>query len=260
MIVDAHCHLDPQLPPDALLTAMERGGIDRAVLIAAAQKPIGHVGRAGPAVFRACMAIPPLRMPLYRVAARAGGVVPTPEPDNASVYAVARRHPDRFIPFAFLNPALGRRAHDELDRGLVEGARGVKLHAWFHGFRLTDAHEILERCAAKGFPVLVHLGSGPARDVEAVLDRIPRLKLIVAHAGMPHFERLWPIERLWFDVAAPQLVSKHMIRRLVGAVGAARVVYGSDAPIGIRAGGGHEYKAPPLPERSLGANLESLLA
>jgi len=257
MVTDSHCHLDPELPADRLLAAMDAGGIDRAVLIAAAQEPIGKIGRAGPAFFRGCMAMPALRMPMYRVARRAGGLVPLAQPENGSVYAVARAHSDRFIPFAFLNPRAG--ADDELDRALAEGARGVKLHAWFHGFRLPEALPVLKRCAENDLPVIVHLGFGPASDVEHVLDEVPSLKLVVAHAGLPLFGKLWTTPRVFFDVAAPQLVSRRVIRRLLQRVGPGRVLFGSDAPIGIRSDGTHRYDPPPLPDRAMGANVESLL-
>src|SRR5260221_3656090 len=189
VVTDAHAHLDPELPLDGLVKAMDAGGIDRAVLIAAAQRPVGAIGAAGPAFFRGCMAVPPLRMPMYRIARRR--LQPLAMPDNDAVYSAARAHPDRFLPFTFLNPALGDRAHEELDKGLANGARGVKLHAWFHEYRLPDAMPLLQRCAQHGLPVLAHLGFGPAEDVTATLDRVTGLKLVVAHAGLPHFERLW---------------------------------------------------------------------
>lgn len=259
MAVDAHCHLDPELPLDRLVSAMDAGGIDRAALIPAAQAPIGRVGAAGPAIFRACMEVPALRMPIYRIARRSGGLEPHLQPDNDGVLAAARARPDRFLPFSFVNPALGDGALDELDRTTALGAVGVKLHLWFHGYRLPDAVPVLRRAAAKGMPVLAHLGFGPAEDVATVMDAVPGLKLILAHAGMPHFERLWGLERVWFDVAAPQLVGKRMRERLVNAVGPAHVIYGSDAPVGIRDGKGYRYALPPLPDRAIGANLESLL-
>jgi predicted TIM-barrel fold metal-dependent hydrolase len=109
-------------------------------------------------------------------------------------------------------------------------------------------------------PVLAHLGFGPADDVGHVLAEVPKLKLILAHAGLPHFERLWGLKRAWFDVAAPQLVGKRMRERLVRGVGPSRVIYGSDAPVGIRDGAAYRYATPSLPDRAMGANLESLLA
>lgn len=257
MIVDGHCHLEPELPPGALLAAMDAAGVERAVLLAAAQAPL-KAPKLGTALFRGCVRLPGIGMAVYRSALRSKRVVPFPRPDNDPVFAAAAAHPERFVPFAFVNPALGTEAHDELDRLLASGAAGVKLHPWLHRYRLIDALPVLERAAARGLPVLAHLGSGPAEDVEAAAERLPSLKLVLAHGGIPHFERLWRLARIRFDVAAP-LVSPRTMRRLVRTVGPDRVIYGSDAPIGIRDGGAHAYALPELPDRAMGQNLLDLL-
>ena len=110
-------------------------------------------------------------------------------------------------------------------------------------------------------PVLVHLGLGPPEDVAEVVDKLPNLNLILAHGGIPHFEKLWRLPRVRFDVALPALCSEATVRRMLAAVGPDRVLFGSDAPAGIRTDGrGHAYKLPPLPERSMGANVEALFA
>jgi len=259
VVVDGHVHLEEELPVEALLKTMDAGGVDRAVLLAAAQAPLPRMPRRL-AFFRACLDVQAIRMPAYRIASR---MRPKhfERPDNQPVFDAAREHPDRFLPFAFLNPALGQEAQDELDRRLPEGARGVKLHLWFHGYRLSDAVPVLRRAEREGLPVLAHLGLGPPEDVEHVLDTCPKLKLILAHAGIPHFDRLWRVDspRLLFDIAGP-LVPERMPARLLRAVGPERVVYGSDAPIGVRLPNGHGYELPSLPDRAMGENLASLLA
>ena len=257
MVVDGHVHLEEELPVSGLIETMDAAGIDQAVLLAAAQVPLPRMPRRL-AFFRSCLDVKALRMPVYRIASKT-----RPKhyerPDNEPVFEAARQHPDRLLPFAFVNPALGQEAHDELDRRLGE-ARGVKLHVWFHGYRLTDALSILKRAESAGLPVLAHLGLGPPEDVERVLDRCPELKLVLAHAGIPHFERLWRIQspRLLFDIAGP-LVPRSMPGQLLRTVGPGRVVYGSDSPIGIRLPEGHGYDLPELPDRAMGENLLSLL-
>ncbi|MGH2829323.1 MAG: amidohydrolase family protein [Actinomycetota bacterium] len=259
MLVDAHCHLDPELRAPELIAAMDRGGVDAAVLIAAAQAPIGPIPRAGVRLFTGCMHVPLVRMKLYAIARRSRTLRPHLRPDNDGVFDAASRN-RRFIPFAFVNPMLGAESHDELDHRISQGARGVKLHAWLHDFRLPQAMSILKRCEQHDLPVLVHLGFGPASDVAAVLEECPTLRLIVAHAGIPHFGALWKLDRVLFDTAATgQLISQRMVRRLVDAVGRDRVVFGSDAPIGLRARSGHEYRPPPLPDAAMGANLLRVL-
>jgi predicted TIM-barrel fold metal-dependent hydrolase len=257
MIADAHLHLEPELPVARLLEAMDAADVDQAVLIAAAMAPAGNLPKLGMRVFHACMSTRPLRQPMYRLATRLRPE-PHPRPDNAPVFEASHQHPGRFLPFAFVNPNLGAAAHDELDRRLDDGARGVKLHPWCHDYRLPTALPILRRCEDAGLPVLVHLGMGPSSDVEAVLDACPRLRLVVAHAGIPHYEPLWRLQRLYFDIAGP-LVSHRIARRLLDAVGPARIFYGSDGPVGLRSAHGHHYELPALPERVLGQNLASFL-
>jgi len=205
------------------------------------------------------MRVQPLRLPVYRLARST--MHQHRRPDNGPVFQAAREHPGRFLPYAFVNPLLGQEAHDELDRCLERGARGLKLHLWFHRYRLPDALPILSRVADAGLPVLAHLGFGPPEDVEIVLEKVPNLKLILAHAGIPHFERLWRLPRVKFDVAAtPALISRGTVKRLLDAVGPSRVVFGSDAPIGIRARGGvYRYNPPPLPSQCYGETLASFL-
>ena len=258
MILDGHAHVEPELGVDGLVAAMDAAGVAQAVLIGAAQEPIGKINPLGPPIFRACLRVRPLRIPIYRIGRST--MHQHRRPDNSVVFQAAREHPGRFLPYAFVNPLLGQDAHDELDRCMERGARGLKLHLWFHRYRLPDALPVLERAASARLPVLAHLGFGPPEDVEMVLEKVPSLKLILAHAGIPHFERLWRLPGVLFDVAAPQLVSRGTIKRMVAAVGPSRVVFGSDAPVGIRArGGGYRYNPPPLPSRCFGDTLASVL-
>jgi len=260
VIVDSHAHLEHELPVNQLLQAMDRAGIDRAVLLAAAQETMPSIPRTGTALLRGCLRVEALRIPVYRIARKNRRLKPFTRPDNDSVLEAARAHPDRFIPFAFLNASLGAEAQDEFDRTIDAGARGVKLHPWLHDYRLTDALPLLQRCEERGLPVLAHLGLGPAEDVAEVLDKLPRLNLVLAHGGIPHFEKLWRLPRVRFDVALPALVSQSTVRRLLAAVGPDRVLFGSDAPAGIRDGHGHRYpEPPPLPDRAMGDNALALL-
>src|SRR6266496_5291901 len=176
LIVDGHMHVEPELSVDGLVAAMDQAGVARAVLIGAAQEPVGPINRFGPPIFHACMRLPALRMPVYRIARNTMHQHPTP--DNAVVFAASLAYPDRFLPYVFVNPSHPG-AHDELDRWMAHGARGLKLHLWFHRYRLPEAIPLLQRASDAGLPVLAHLGFGPAEDLEIVLERVPKLKLIL---------------------------------------------------------------------------------
>ncbi|WP_089102504.1 amidohydrolase family protein [Streptomyces hyaluromycini] len=83
-------------------------------------------------------------------------------------------------------------------RAAVEaGARVFKAHVQVGGYDPAD--ELLDRTwgllADAGIPVVIHCGSGPAPGkhtgpgpIARVLARHPRLRLIVAHMGMPEYE------------------------------------------------------------------------
>ena len=263
MIIDSHVHLEEdELPLEGILGAMDRAGVAKACLIPATNDVVGPIHKGGTAIFHACMVLPPLRMKTYAAALRR--LKPRIHPENEGVFNAARAHPDRLLPFACVNPRFTAEAHEDLDRYLPE-AKGVKLHLWLHRYRLPEALPILKRVADAGVPVLAHLGFGPPEDVEIVLEKLPHLKLILAHAGIPHFEKLWAMKRLYFDTGSiGGLISRSAVHEMIGQVGTDRVIFGSDAPtalrVGGRSGGDYAYNTPPLPERALGDNLASLLA
>ncbi|MEU8520370.1 amidohydrolase family protein [Streptomyces sp. NPDC048577] len=81
-------------------------------------------------------------------------------------------------------------------RALDDGARVFKVHLQVGAFDPNDA--LLDTCwgtiADAGVPVVIHCGSGPAPGkftgpgpVARLLARHPRLRLIVAHMGMPEY-------------------------------------------------------------------------
>ena len=68
-----------------------------------------------------------------------------------------------------------------------------------------------------------------------------------AHAGIPHYDRIWGAiradRRLALDVSSPYL-DEALVRDAVAAVGPERVLYGTDAPYGFHdPDGGYDYGA-----------------
>ena len=257
-VVDVHAHYEPRmLAVPAMLAQMDARGIRQVALIPCMNDPLPETPARLLAVVRRLMRSP--CHPLARVIAEAtitdggdlrlGGKVHAiyPRPDNASVAEVVRAHPDRFLGWIFLNPraAVGL---DELERWRgVAGMIGVKLHPHWHGWPLVDAIPIARRCEELGMPVLLHLGFGDRGDWRVLTAAAPRLRLIFAHAGIPHYDRIWGAiradRRLALDVSSPYL-DEALVRDAVAAVGPERVLYGTDAPYGFHdPDGGYDYGA-----------------
>jgi predicted TIM-barrel fold metal-dependent hydrolase len=175
----------------------------------------------------------------------------------------------------FLNPLAGAGA-DDVDRWReTPGFVGVKLHPHWHGWPIAGALPIAQRCEQLGLPILIHLGFAERGHWRVLADRCPKLRIVFAHGGMPHFDRMWHDvkhdPRLWVDVSSPYL-DEELVRDAVAALGPDRVVYGTDAPYGFhRDDGSYDYGAikgwvERLPEsataidRILGDNVRELLA
>ncbi len=267
-----------------MLAQMDERGIDRVALIPCMNDPLPETPRRLLAAVRRLLRSP--CHPVARVLAdatitdggdlRLGGQVHRiyPRPDNAAVAEVLRAHPTRFLGWIFLNPraAVGL---DELERWRgVPGMIGVKLHPHWHGWRIEEAVPIARRCEELGLPILIHLGFAERGAWRVLADAAPKLRLIFAHAGMPHYDRMWGAiradRRLAIDVSSPYL-DEALAREAVAAVGPGRVMYGTDAPYGFHdADGAYDYgairgwvqrlKAPARDiDRVLGGNALALL-
>ncbi|MGH3261613.1 MAG: amidohydrolase family protein, partial [Trebonia sp.] len=84
----------------------------------------------------------------------------------------------------------------DVRRALDQGARVFKCHLQVGDFDQNDPllDEAWSLLAEAGVPVVTHCGSGPVPGrhtgpgpVSALLDRHPRLRLVVAHLGMPEY-------------------------------------------------------------------------
>jgi predicted TIM-barrel fold metal-dependent hydrolase len=207
IVVDGHCHIgighEYRQTADELLREMERYGVDRAV-ICPVDRYIAVDNREG----------------------------------NDLVLRTMHAYPDRFYAFATANPWYAQRAVEELKRAIKEGARGIKLHPALQGFLLCDdlVYPLLEVAQDYGVPVFFHTGtpafSQPMHVAELAL-RFPEVNLIMGHMGSTDF---------WLDAVPAALQAKNIyldtswslpakIHRAVSAVGAERVLFGTDSPL-----------------------------
>ncbi len=284
-VIDVHAHLEERmLDVPAMIAQLDARGIDKVALIPTMLDPLPATPELLLAALRKLIMsrAHPLAKTLkdltltregdlrlgrkiYKIYAR---------PDNETVARAMAAHPDRFRGWIFLNPRAGA-GLDELERWrTTPGFLGVKLHPHWHGWDMEAALPIARRCEELGIAILVHLGFGERGVWKVLADACPKLRIIFAHAGIPHWPRMWnevrDDKRLWVDVSGPFLDEK-LVRTAIAALGPERVMYGTDAPYGFHdASGAYDYGAIkgwverlPVPavgvDRVLGGNALSLL-
>jgi hypothetical protein len=186
-------------------------------------------------------------------ATTAMGVPPVP---NDEIAEAARAHPDVLIPFASVDPHLGRAAVREVHRLVDEQrVRGFKFHPNVQAFHPNDrmAYPVYEAIAEHGLVALFHTGqtgigagapggagirlkySNPM-DVDDVAADFPGLPIVLAHPSFP-----WQDEALAVATHKPQVhidlsgwSPKYFPAQLVryaNTLLADKVLFGSDFPM-----------------------------
>ena len=158
----------------------------------------------------------------------------------------ARRTPD-CLHTATLYPEPGVTAY--VQQAVEAGARVFKAHVQVGAYDPAD--DLLQEAwgvlAEAGIPVVIHCGSGPApgkhtgpAPIAQVLARHPRLRLIVAHMGMPEYEEFLGLAERYGEVRLDTTMAftdfteelapfpRQALPRLAGL--ADRILLGSDFP------------------------------
>lgn len=157
---------------------------------------------------------------------------------NDTLLAAAKSWPGRLLPMCTVNPWYGMRAIDELRRTAEAGAVGLKLHPALQGFPLCHplVHPVVAEASSFGLPIYAHTGTPPyAQPLQlAELARtFDGATFVLGHAGSTDLKA--------DAIAAAQVASNivletswtmpHQLLLIVEAVGADRVMFGSDAPL-----------------------------
>ena len=205
-VVDTHVHLGVDRDGHALSAAdlvadMDANGIDRAVAF-----PADEPGSGGD----------------FRDA-------------NHRVIDAAAGHPDRIIPFCRVDPAVG--AEVAMGEAHAAGARGLKLHPVAQRFAPEgdECVAVVRAATDLGWPVLFHAGFGAralAPAFGALLDRVPDVRLILAHGGRGDHRALAAA-----TAGCPDVLFDTSIAALpdLAALPPERMVFGSDRPYGDHA-------------------------
>ncbi|MBI4024366.1 MAG: amidohydrolase [Verrucomicrobia bacterium] len=160
------------------------------------------------------------------------------ERENNQLANYARAHPKRIIPFATVDPKLGKPAVEELERCLSNPVfRGVKFHNWLQAFAPSMAREtmieILRCCARHDAPVVFHDGTPPYAttfQIAAMTRWVPEAKIVLGHGGLadyvyPAGQLLRDMPNLYICFCGPKAGD---LPYLVEMAGADKVLFGSD--------------------------------
>jgi uncharacterized protein len=157
---------------------------------------------------------------------------------NDALAERARRHPDRLVPFATVDPKLGDEAVVELERCLADPLfRGVKFHPWLQAFTPAMVRRtmiaLLECAARHRAPVLFHDGTPPYSttfQIAAAARWVPEATVVLGHAGLSDYivaagQLVRDIPNLYACVCGPRA---GYLPYLVQTAGAHKVIFGSD--------------------------------
>lgn len=178
---------------------------------------------------------------------------------NALLLDELAKHPGRFLGYAVYDPHDPEAPERTADLLARPGVIGLKLHPDTHQHELDGPGyaAAFELAAEHGRIVLSHgmYGSpwcGPERFAE-VAPRYPSVQLLMGHAGLfpaglpAAAEVAMQHQNVTLEICSSRLTARH-VAWLVSAVGADRMVFGSDALfLDLRVGLGRVLLAPIAP-------------
>jgi predicted TIM-barrel fold metal-dependent hydrolase len=146
---------------------------------------------------------------------------------NEDVSKLAKAYPARFIPFASVDPNLGRKAVDDLEHAVRElGCRGLKLVPPVQCLDFSDPkfQPLWEAALEMDIVVWTHVAhqlSHPGSDarlghpmlIEPVALKYPNLKIVMGHCGFPWVWEAWSLAvrhpNVYVDISAYPKLYNH---------------------------------------------------
>ena len=154
------------------------------------------------------------------------------------IAGAAEAYPGRVYGMANVSPRLGEREYRaEVKRCITElDFKALKLHPLGHNVSIAskDARIVFEVASEYGVPVLIHTGTGNPQSLPSLALRPARafsdVTIILCHAGWSVYaeEAIVAAEVAGNLVLEPSWCGPYQIRAMVDALGAERVLYGSD--------------------------------
>ncbi|MGD0279132.1 MAG: amidohydrolase family protein [Smithella sp.] len=248
MIIDCHYHMDERmLKTDDLIARMDETGVERIALIASLCDPLPETPPIVIRILQFLLTHSSLRPIGKALAANftddgsiniLGKIYKIyPDPDNEAVFKTIENHPDKFYGWIFVNPRGKNNPLNEISTWAKSpGFIGIKAHPFWHRYNPSELLPAAEQAVRLNKPLLLHLGFNEHGDILELINKLPDLKLLLAHAAFPCYSDTWKIikekKNICVDLSATAYVGKKITRDVVDYLGVDRCFYGTDGPFG----------------------------
>lgn len=249
MIIDCHYHLERKLlTDDELLKKMDECEVGKVALMGVINEPIPKPPEFLLKILRFTLTHSSFRFLAKVLAANftsEGDIkLPTgifhlyPNPKNEPIFQAVADNPDRFLGWVFVNPQGGTDQIQELNKWKDKpGFIGVKAHPFWHRYQPVELLPVAVQLAKMEKPLLIHAGFDTHGDYDVLLQKVPDLKLILAHAGFPLYSDTWNKiknnKNVYVDLSQTSYLNDRTTWQAIEYLGVERCLFGTDGPYGV---------------------------
>ena len=249
MIIDCHYHLERKLLTDGeLLKKMDECEVGKVALMGVINEPIPKPPEFLLKILRFTLTHSSFRFLAKVLAANftsEGDIkLPTgifhlyPNPKNEPIFQAVADNPDRFLGWVFVNPQGGTDQIQELNKWKDKpGFIGVKAHPFWHRYQPVELLPVAVQLAKMEKPLLIHAGFDAHGDYDVLLQKVPDLKLILAHAGFLLYSDTWNKiknnKNVYVDLSQTSYLNDRTTWQAIEYLGVERCLFGSDGPYGV---------------------------
>ena len=156
---------------------------------------------------------------------------------NAEAYEIYEKFPNAYVPGIHIHPNFPELSCSEVEKYADKGVKliGELVHylmGW--SYENKTLFEILSLAEERGMVLSFH-PTGNTSAMETIVKQFPKMNVVIAHLdgyGLYDWsiETMKKCENLYFDISAHGAEREGMLCNTVNAVGAERILYGTDFP------------------------------
>lgn len=250
MIIDCHFHYEPRiLKQSNLLQKMSQAGIDKVALMPSMIDPFPEPPKILTNILQFLLKhkmCRPLGHYLCANFSNKGDIQILlnrysiySKPENSQVFDMIEQYPDKFLGWIFINPASDQDVVAEISKWIDHpNCVGIKAHPFWHRYDPVELIPAAQIAKNKGKPMLIHCGFNTHGDFLSLIQAVPELKLILAHAAFPgyhdHWRTIQAYPNIFVDLSQTSYINKQTIHDVVNQLGWQRCLFGTDGPYGSR--------------------------